>query len=65
MASIFKLTIKRGQTSADVTVAAGDNLTGEDAVALNFDVTGMTQREAIVLLDELKKQILQAPWPQL
>ena len=65
MASIFKITIKRGQTSADCTVAAGDNLTGEDAMNVNFDVDKMSQREALVLLDEVKKQIIQANWPQL
>ena len=54
-----KLTIKRGQTSINVTSAAGSTISGSDAIELNMDFTGMTQREACVLLDELKKYIIE------
>lgn len=64
MATQVKLTIKRGQTSDNVTQASGTTISGSDAMELNIDVTDMNQREVCVLLDELKKTIIDGNWPR-
>lgn len=64
MATQVKLTIKRGQTSDNVTQASGTTISGSDAMELNIDVTNMNQREVCVLLDELKKSIIDGNWPR-
>ena len=63
MATQVKLTIKRGQTSNDVTSGAGDVIAGSDALALNMDLTNMSQREALVLIEELRKYIIDSAFP--
>ena len=64
MATQVKLTIKRGQTSQDVTQAAGSAIGGSDAIEINIDVTDMNLREVCVLLDEAKKAIIDGNWPR-
>lgn len=59
----FKLSINRGQKAEDAVVAAGSSISGNDGVELNVDRTNMTQTELIVALDELKRRILQSPFP--
>ncbi|MEA3053557.1 MAG: hypothetical protein QOG72_2460 [Sphingomonadales bacterium] len=63
--STFKLTIKRGQRAQDVVVAAGSAISGSDALFVNVDFTVLPKGEALILLDEIKKQIHEHPWPQL
>jgi hypothetical protein len=61
-----KLTIKRGaQAPKDITVAAGTVIAGSDAIEVNIDQTKMTKGEAVILLDQVKAQILRSKWPQL
>lgn len=52
-----KLTIKRGQTSVDVVVAAGSAISSE-TIELGMDLTSTSQREFLVLIDELKKAVI-------
>lgn len=63
MATQWKLTIKQGQTSQDVTQGAGTTISGSNALELNIDQDGMTQREVVVLIDELKKKVIESNWP--
>jgi hypothetical protein len=60
----FKLSIKRGQRAENVTVAAGSAIAGSDALELNVDATAMSKGELLQQINELKKQILQSPFPQ-
>lgn len=59
----WKLTINRGQTSQDATQGASAGVGSSDAIAIEIDVTNMTQREAVVLIDELKKRVLDSAFP--
>lgn len=65
MAGQVKLSIKRGQHSSDVVVAAGAVIAGSDALFVNIDVTSMSRTEVCNLLDEVRRQILEKGWPQL
>ncbi|HEV2747615.1 MAG TPA: hypothetical protein VGW34_09995 [Allosphingosinicella sp.] len=60
----FKLRIKRGQRAQDVAVVAGSAITGNDGIEVNFDVTTMPKGEALILLDEIRKQIIEHGFPQ-
>lgn len=64
MAVRFSLTIKRGQRAQQIHPAAGSEISGSDAMTLNVDATGMSKGDALGMLDELKKQIHEHPWPQ-
>lgn len=60
-----KLTIRRGKRSKDVTVAAGTAIIGSDAIEINIDQTTMAKKDAIDLLDEARRYILEHAWPTL
>lgn len=64
MAVQIKLTIKRGQRAQDVAIAAGTTISGSDAMELNMDATAMSKGDALGMIDELKKQVQEHPWPQ-
>lgn len=64
MATQVKLTIKLGQTAAQVTQGAGTTISGSDAMELNIDVDKMNLRQAIVMLEELEKAIIEGLWPR-
>jgi hypothetical protein len=60
----FKLTLKRGQQKENVVRSNGTSISGSDAVELNVDATAMSRGELVIMLDELKQQILQKGFPQ-
>jgi hypothetical protein len=64
MAAQFKLSIKRGQRAQDVVRSAGTTISGSDAIELNIDLTNMTKLDLVVMLGEMKKQILTKGFPQ-
>jgi hypothetical protein len=64
MAAQFKLTVKRGQKAQDVVRSAGTAIAGSDAIELNIDYTNMTKLDLIILLGEIKKQLIGKGFPQ-
>lgn len=64
MAAQFKLSIKRGQRAQDVVRAAGTSISGSDAIELNIDYTNMSKLDLLVMLGEMRRQILSKGFPQ-
>jgi hypothetical protein len=60
----FKLSIKRGQKAQDVVRSAGTAIAGSDAIELNIDYTNMSKLDLLVLLGEIKKQLIGKGFPQ-
>lgn len=60
----FKLSIKRGQKAPDVVRAAGAVIAGSDAIELNIDYTNMNRIDLLIMLGELRKQIITKGFPQ-
>lgn len=60
----FKLTLVRGADAPAVVKSAGSAIAGSDAVEVNFDVTNMNKGEAVVLLDEIRRHLLEHGFPQ-
>lgn len=61
-----KFTVQRGKVDLkDVTVAAGAAEAQTDTMSLNLDVTNLTKGEALLMIDEIKQKIFNAPWPPL
>jgi len=60
----FKLSIKRGQKAPDVVRSNGTSISGSDAIEVNVDATNMNKGELVVLLDQVKRQILEHGFPQ-
>lgn len=64
MATQAKLTIKRGALSnKDVTLGAGTEISGSDAIEINIDQTKMTRGECAILLEQARDRVLSSPWP--
>lgn len=64
MAAQFKLSIKRGQHAQDVVRAAGTSISGSDAIELNIDYTNMSKLDLLVMLGEMRRQIMTKGFPQ-
>lgn len=60
----FKLSLKRGQRAQDVVRAAGSAIAGSDAVELNIDYTNMTKLDLLVILGQIRQQIINKGFPQ-
>lgn len=59
-----KLTVTRGKPNLkDIPIAAGTPITGSDAMELNIDQTKMSKGDALVMIDNLRARIFNAPWP--
>lgn len=59
-----KFTVQRGKVDLkDVVVAAGAAEAQTDTMSLNLDVTNMSKGEAMILIDEIRQKIFNAPWP--
>lgn len=59
-----KLTVVRGKPNLkDITVTAGTPIAGSDAIEVNIDQTKMTKGDAMVMFDNLRAKIFNAPWP--
>jgi hypothetical protein len=59
----IKLTLARGKTSKDVVLAAGDAISGGNKIALNVDVETITRREALDMIEGIRRWIIEHPWP--
>lgn len=60
----MKLTIKRGQKAPDVVKSAGTSISGSDAIEVNIDATNMNKGEAIILLEQVIRQLHEHGFPQ-
>jgi hypothetical protein len=60
----FKLTIKRGQRAQDVVRSNGTAIAGSDAVELNIDATNMSKLDLILMLGQLRQQLIAKGFPQ-
>lgn len=59
----FKITKTLGAPVSAVDFVAGDDVTGDEKVVLNFDITDMTKGEAMDAIDELKAKVASMDWP--
>lgn len=52
-----------GASKADISVEQGATIPGGNAVEVNFDFTTMGRREAVLLLRQIRAQIVAGQWP--
>lgn len=62
--SQFKYVAARGQLAKDFAPQAGSAI-GTDQISVAFDTTNMTKRDALELLDQVKRNIQQGKFPPL
>jgi hypothetical protein len=52
-----------GKKAKAITEGAGTEISGGNAVEVNFDFATMSKWDAVKLLDQIKKRIRRGPWP--
>lgn len=63
MAFQTELTIALGRKAQDIAEEEGTG-SGADAITVNIDADKMTKGDAVELLGEIQRQILEGPWPR-
>ncbi|OYX62736.1 MAG: hypothetical protein B7Y88_13870 [Sphingomonadales bacterium 32-64-17] len=66
MAFTAKFTGKYGDTdNGEIAVAAGSAEAQSDTISLNIDATNMSKGEALQLIEKIRDEVHNSPWPPL